>query len=364
MAGTYQSKNITRVDAEPKDERRWEMKWTVDGARWAVRAMLFVFLIGLASCQRREITYFMEAEVSITADWSEANLEYENNYGATAVFYPKAGGEPKILLLGDRTQGKVRLPKGHYSVVVFNRSFNDFSGLAFKGTDSYNTLEAYTVQVESRVVTKAGDTEDVIVNSPEKLAADAIEEFEVTEEMLGNYSKTPLTRGCTQEGCSLHFKPMELTKTVKVKVNVKGLHNVKQAHCTLSGVPTSVFLASGRTGEQTVIQEFAMENPVFNQDSYTEGSITGTLNVFGFDKELPHDLNLKANLVDGKTTVEQAFKEVDASENEDETGVISLYINAQTKDPIPDVKPEDGADSGFDAEVGGWGEEINSDIKI
>ena len=325
---------------------------------------LFLLLLFTTSCERREITYYMEAEVSITADWSRANLDHESDYGATAVFYPKAGGKPKTVLLGDRTQGKVRLPKGHYSVIIFNRSFNDFSGLAFKGTDKYNTLEAYTVKVESRVVTKTNETRDVIVNSPEKLASDAIEEFEITEEMLGNYSNTQLARGCTQDGCSLHFTPRELTQTVQVEVKVKGLHNVKQAHCTLSGVPTSVFLASGQTSEHTAIQEFALGNPVFDENSYTDGTITGTLNVFGFDSELPHDMDLKATLVDGKTVVEQTFKEVETSEKADETGIISLHISAETHETIPDVKPEDGAGSGFDAEVGEWGEEINSDIKI
>lgn len=327
-----------------------------------VLACICLFLF--SGCERREITYFMEAEVSITVDWSRANLENESNYGATAVFYPKTGGEPKIVLLGDRTQGKARLPKGHYSAVIFNRSFNDFSGLAFKGIDSYNTLEAYTVQVESRVITKTGETGNVIVKSPEKLASAAIEEFEITEEMLGNYGTFPLSRECTQDGCSLHFTPRELTQTVQVKVNVKGLNNVKQAYCTLSRVPTSVFLASGHTSGHSSMQEFVMGNPVFNEDSYTDGTITGTLNVFGFDKELPHDLDLKAGLVDGKTVVEQTFKEVDASEKTDETGVIILHINAEANEKIPDVKPEGGAGSGFDADVGGWGEEINSDIKI
>lgn len=356
MAGPHESENLIRVDAEPKNERRCEMK--------IKHLVIFLLLLSASACERREITYYMEAEVSITADWSRANLDYESNYGATAVFYPKAGGKPKIVLLGDRTQGKVRLTKGHYSVVIFNRSFNDFSGLAFRGTDKYNTLEAYTVQVESRVITKTNETRNVIVNSPEKLAADAIEELEITEEMLGNYSNPPLTRACTQDGCSLHFTPRELTQSVQVKVNVKGLHNVRQAHCTLSGVPTSVFLASGRTSEHTAIQEFAMENPVFDKDSYTDGTITGTLNVFGFDRELAHDLDLKAGLVDGKTVVEQTFKEVDASEKTDETGVIILHINAETHETMPDVKPEGGADSGFDADVGGWGEEVDSDIKI
>ncbi|MCS3023009.1 DUF5119 domain-containing protein [Bacteroides xylanisolvens] len=63
----------------------------------------------------------------------------EQKYGATAVFYPRNGGEPKIFMMGDRSGDAVRLPMGVYDIIVFNRSFNDFSNIAFRG-NSYETL--------------------------------------------------------------------------------------------------------------------------------------------------------------------------------------------------------------------------------
>lgn len=46
----------------------------------------------LCSCDRRDLTYSDEAEITITADWSKTGLsKLEGQYGATAVFYPIGG---------------------------------------------------------------------------------------------------------------------------------------------------------------------------------------------------------------------------------------------------------------------------------
>ena len=269
--------------------------------------------------------------------------------------------------MGDRTQGKVRLQTGHYNVIVFNRTFDDFNGVAFRGTDGFKTLEAYTMEVETRVNTRTNETTNVIVNSPEKLAVATLEDFEVTEDMLGNYSTETYmrtSRSCTQEGCALHFVPKEITRTMQVVVNVKGLHNVKRATCTLSGVPVSVFLADGRITENAATQEFTLGSPQFLPGSVSDGTLSGSLNVFGFDKSVAHELILTAYLVDGKTKVEQTLTNISITEKEGTLGVITLYIEANVSQTIPDVKPEGGSDSGFDADVGDWGEEEKSDIII
>ena len=41
----------------------------------------------------------------------------------------------------------------------------------------------------------------------------------------------------------------------------------------------------------------------------------------------------------------------------------TLILEASTE-KVPDVKPEGGAGSGFDVDVDGWGNEINTDIPI
>ena len=110
-----------------------------------MRKWIFLYLLFLlAGCERRELTYYNTAEIILTVDWSQSGLNNseEAAYGASAIFYPVDGGEPKIFLLGNYSQETVRLQQGVYNVIVFNRSFTDFSNIAFRGGDRYEMLEA------------------------------------------------------------------------------------------------------------------------------------------------------------------------------------------------------------------------------
>lgn len=139
----------------------------------------FVFL--LVACNRRELTYSPEATITISADWSQSGLnEKEQDYGATAIFYPTDGSTPFVALMGDRTYKTLCLKEGCYNVVLFNRSFDDFGNLCFRGEENYQTLEAYVKKMEIR---NESSSERIIMESPDELAADYIEGFEVTSDM-------------------------------------------------------------------------------------------------------------------------------------------------------------------------------------
>lgn len=326
--------------------------------------MLICVICGifLSACERRELTYYMESEITLTADWSKANLNYESAYGATVIFYPQDGRAPQVVLMGDRTQTTVRLGKGHYDIVLFNRSFNDFSSVAFRGQDKFETLEAYTRKVDTR------SGADLIVSSPEKLATAVIRDFEVTEGMLGNYAPAATRKNagsatCATGDCTLHFNPVPLTREIQATLTVKGLHNVYEAQCTLSNIYLSVFLADKRPGNILGKQEFTVENPVFNEGSQTEGTLTGTLNVFGIDTEETHEIKFKALLTDKQTVVEQELTGVTIKEGDvSGSDVLNLFIEASAPEVLPDVKPSGSTDSGFDADVDDWGKEENTEL--
>lgn len=334
------------------------------GILW--RPMFFLsLLLCLSSCDRRELTYYTEAEFEIRVDWSGAGLDAEEaGNGATAVFYPQDGGSPKIVLMGDRTYEKVRLRTGRYDVLVFNRSFTDFGSLSFRG-DRYRELEAYTRHVETRMDPETRTTTRVIVSSPEKLAADVLEDFEVSEEILGNYSPSTHGRsassGMTAGNFMLTFSPRCLTREVKVQVNVIGLNNIRQASGILTGVAESVNLSTGKVSEETVSQQFSLDEIAFTDGSPFNGTLTGYFNTFGFETEVLRQLHLQALLVDGKTVVDETF-DITAHEQE-EDGQLVLYIEV-TAPPIPDVKPEGGSEGGFDADVEDWGDEEESELPL
>lgn len=255
-----------------------------------------LWCIIFSACDRREITYYMESEITILADWSQADLtEHENQYGATAVFFPRGGGEPKRVLMGDRTRQKVRLTAGIYDVVLFNRSFHDFGAVAFRG-DLFHEFCVTAHKVETRINPDTRATTRVIVQTPEEVAADTHHAFEVTETMLGNYSAEAQRRMQSRaagsdtraeeddpERYTLRLKPEKLTQRVNVTLHIEGLHNVHHAVGIIDGVSESLALSTGSPVGQAVSQQFALTDIAFEEGSPFNGVLTGSFNVFGID---------------------------------------------------------------------------------
>ena len=325
--------------------------------------MYSITLLLLAACERRELTYYTEAELTISVDWSKAALsEEEEKYGATALFYPEGENEPIVVLMGDRNGKTVRLKEGLYNIVLFNRSFDDFSNIAFRGKDCYRKLEAYTKDIG----TKADESSSrVATESPDELAADFMGSLEVTADMLGNYS--PTRSGVAGSAVSdsifrLSLTPGKRTKDITVSIRIEGMNNIRTAFCRLSGVSESIFLASGESSEQTITQQFSLANPIYLPDSKTEGTMSASFSVFGFDEKITHELHLEALLIDGKTVYKEDFPNVKVTQTDSGNGSLRITIDQICQTPVPDVKPEGG--SGMDADVGDWDNEENSDIDI
>ena len=345
------------------DDRRWVMFLCL---------VLLCLVVLFTGCERRALTYYEVTELHILVDWSQSGLvAEEENYGSTILFYPRDGGAPHIFQMGERTGETVRLPMGTYDAIIFNRSFNDFSNIAFRG-DSYETLEAYARKVETRVDEVTRVETRTIISSPDELAVATLEGFIVTEDMLGNYSQTPYGRTAasrtveeeTDEIYTLRFVPKKLTRKVAAVLHIEGLNNIRSATCHLSGVAESIFLATGRTSANTVTQEFEPSNPEFYPGSPFNGTLSCHFEVFGLNYVDNNNLYLEALLVDGKTEFTGDCTNVKITENEDGTGVITLTLKADATEKVPDVNPEGGSDSGFDVDVDGWGDDIHTDIPI
>ena len=58
-----------------------------------MRFILLSFLLFI-SCNRRELTYYEVVGVTLMADWSQAGLEGEDTYGATADGQPYSRHHP------------------------------------------------------------------------------------------------------------------------------------------------------------------------------------------------------------------------------------------------------------------------------
>ena len=323
----------------------------------------FVFFMSVA-CNHREQFYSLETEIMICANWSRSGLnEKEQDYGATTVFYPTDGSIPIVVLMGDRMYKTVYLKEGCYDVILFNRSFDDFGNLGFRGEDAYRTLEAHV----KNVVTKDEPAAEIIItDSPDELAVDCMDGFEVTSGMSGNYLSIMANRSGkknadSKNACQLCFSPQKLTQKITVKIHIKGMNNIRNATCKLDGIAESVSLASGQISEKTVAQEFCLSNFAYDSGSVTDGILSATISVLGFDTGISHNLHLKAELMDGKTTFEEDFDDLKISRVE-EGGRMSFFIDMTCEENVPDVEVE--GSSGFDANVDDWDDEVNSDIDI
>lgn len=316
-------------------------------------------LVIFSACDRRELTYSNEAEITVTADWSKAGLsEQEGRYGATAVFYPTDGNAPITVLMGDRNRKTVRLKEGRYSVVVFNRSFDDFGSIAFRGTDACHTLEAYSKNAQG----KGTDSGKVATDSPDELAADCVEGFEVTPGMLGNYGPSATRNTEDPSPCRLCFTPRKLTGEITATIYIKGMNNIRTATCTLGGVAESVFLASGRPSERTMTQRFTLDTKTYLPGSRTDGTMSATFSVFGFDESVLHEVHFEAMLVDGKTEFVEELDDIKVNVSETDEGAIRITIDVTCGETVPTVRPE--GSSGMDADVEGWDKEDDKEIDI
>lgn len=318
-----------------------------------------IVLLCLCGCDRRDLTYvedYTTAEITVRADWSLANLDYEKDYGSTVIFYPQDGRGHKLTLMGDRTVETVRLEPGLYDAVLFNRSLTDFGGVAFRGHESLETFEAYATKTETR----GGEPpHEVITASPERIAVAVVHDFEVTEDMIGNYGRASSGRDVS---CLLELTPQEVTRSLQVKVNMQGVKNVRSAKCAIVGVPSSLFLHNGTSGGTSVTQEFSLGSAVLYPGSGKNGYMESTVNVFGFDAGREHEIRIEALLVDGTTVVSQTLTGITVTEKDNGNGVIGLYIEAVAPEVMPDVKPEGSEESGFDVDVSDWDKEEHEDI--
>ena len=324
----------------------------------AVAALLLT--TGLESCHRRELSYTDVAEIDVIADWSRSGLSArESNYGATVVFFPTDGGQPTVVLMGDRNGKTVRLPEGTYDVLLFNRTFEDFDNIGFRGHDRYHTLEAHLREdvrgADSRVVTEG----------PDELAADRREGFTVSQSMLGNYTRSRLARvgadtRADENRYELLMSPTTLTYTLEVIVNIKGLSNIHKAECSLTGMPESVYMHSGRPSDKTVEHRFDLASPRYEDGSTANGSLSSTITVFGFDETIA-SAHLRALLTDGKTIFEDDLDHTKIRRVNRDDGSVRIIVEFDCPTTVPTVS---GPSSGFDADVNDWSGEENHEIDI
>lgn len=304
-----------------------------------LRVFLLTLLVTpfIVSCSANRVSSDEKLEVAINVDWSESGLS-SSSEGATCIFYPKAGGAPIKILMGDRNYEKTLLSKGQYDVLVFNRTFGEFGNITFLEEDKFETIKACLKQEYTRSMN--------LLASPDELAVATCRDWQLDESSV----------------VTLQLTPRKLTRQIRIRLCGEGLENVYSAVGSLTGMPEAVKLADGSITEAVNMQLFNFNKTLTRSEGTVEYTLEATFNAFGFDEELNRELRFQAQLRDGKTLIEQDFG-INKVKIEQESGEEIIYIELVSR-TLPMVNPGINSGSSFDVAVDKWGDEVNNHIPV
>lgn len=339
------------------------------------RLILFVLIALLFwSCDtRRKIIDDKSVWVRVNVNWEESGIDPN---GTTIYFYPEREGMDPIRLVTHAQYDSVKLYSDNYSVVVFNDKEDEHNEISFRGMHSYVTSEAYTkIKNGSNRYSRA--SEEDIVENPNELGLARMTNLEMTRQMVDN-----------DERPTLSFTPKNKICIVKIKVHVKGLENASNVTSAsegiLSGLARAINLSKETPVHETATQMFTMSDRTYVPGTDNkDGAMYITFSAFGLAETAPgaekvrNMITLCFALRNGNLLELEPRDVTDLIvKSEEEVGGGSAGLNIITfnleiglgveGDPVIELpEVEQGSDdSGFNATVPGWGEEIPIDVPM
>ena len=330
---------------------------------------LWILLMLLVSCNHHELCYHHPhtAQVRVNVDWSE--FEEENPTGMTVMVYPADGGKPYTSVTHTLSHASFSLPEGTYHSLVFNQSVSEFGSLKFRQMDHYTEAEVVSASHESRWYEGRADGGRV-VTQPEWIATHCEEGGMVTREMVEKMRPEGKYRsGEGAEYVLSNLVAQNIIYTVHVRVYIKGIYNLRSARAAMDGLAEGYRFAAARPSNVTATYLMEEWKLTVDKNDPTRGYIDTNLYCFGLPdghqgKADENLFTLSVLLVDNKTVLDFPFMVGDKFESGDANVSLQLNLELTIADPLPDVKPEGGSGSGFDAIVEDWGEEIEHDIQM
>lgn len=336
--------------------------------------VLFVLLI-VSSCSHKELCYHHPhtASVQINVDWSR--FEKDNPSGMTVMVYSRAGVKEIEKQTNNLSYVIVDLLAGYYNSFVFNQSPSEYGTVDFVNMDRYSTAQVNATPVASRWYKTRAEKEKLAA-SPEWIGTHRVEDIEITDEMVKITGENKLanmnTRDIASDFIVARHYPENIIYTIKVKIHLKNVYNLKSARASLDGMAEGFMFSTGNRTESKVTHLLENWRLVVDKTDPTLGYIETAITSFGLPRDHKaladeNNFNLSVLLVDNKTIIDFSYEVGDRFQfKSDETGKLTLECEIELwgKDPLPDVKPEGGGNDGFDAWVEDWGDEENLDFEL
>lgn len=328
-----------------------------------------VLAVAVTSCDLRPLYIEGETpvEVLVLTDWTQLGGDPT---GSTICFYPEDQGKtPLTFKTNSVTRTVVNVPSGYYTVQVFNRTVDEFGTMRFTGMESLSTVRAI---LEEKLFSWVGraDTVGRTVYEPEEIVVGRADHFYVRT--IGERTtslRTKADSGSGMEIDSVQVTPQRVRYAGTVSVRIHGIHNIRSMRAYLTGMAGEAYLATRSAGE--TLATHVLESWRLDRDTgdYTKGWVRGEFHCFGLPDQYKGDrraennrLVLEFRLVDNKTVIRrivEAGAMVDQNEAERTDNIV-----VETAIVLPDVKPEEGSESGFDVTFTDWDDPIDIPVGI
>lgn len=282
--------------------------------------VLFIAVVAtqFTSCERRplEEEFYETALIPVKIDWSKSGIPVTEPDGSGYVhrvsirFFPKDGSPAFDRYLESNViEGRIEVPIGEYSVVIFNESVRDMywdDAIMFSDIDDYSNFSA-TIKydnLENYPFYNPVLGEKVIVE-PFLLSSWSLETFNVTEEMV------LITRDVTSTQKSTEADEMinalsnvvmrHLTHNVTVTAKVKNLVSAQLIQGALRSFAGKVYLASAQTEEVPVTYVFKLNSRRWDDAAKINGTVSKSFLSFGrFPQNEQYWLNMDVIFVTGE----------------------------------------------------------------
>ena len=314
-----------------------------------------IFFLFVSSCERRPLTYDYQAGyvLGVHTDW----LHLPNRpLGVSIRCYPRDGDKPTVIQSNNVDYNTVRLRSGIYDIVVFNQIPSDFTRLHFRGLDIYDDLEIYGVKSPFN---KNSNKDFTYYEEPNFIAVDTMVGFEVTDDMVGYFSKN---NGLVAAK-DIYFTPPLVIYTMHINVIIKGIQYMRSVRANISNLACSYRFCNGSRSDGSAthqLDEWSLKSDAVDK---TKGVLSTRLETFGLcDIDDAYKMfNMFIKLRDKEQTEIRRSFILDDLITEDNL-TLKLDVTLDFGEPLPEIEIEGGG--GFDAEVGDWDDDVIEDVEI
>ena len=285
------------MDTQTQIKRRNKYTWAL-----CLTAACMMLLQG--ACQRRESEddiLSRAALIKVKIDWSRTGLDPTaksddaNRIRRVSIrFFPKDGRPVFDMFLETNvTEGKLLVPVGSYSVIIFNESLNDnqWRGrITFSDENNYTNFAANAVpyadtQREQQFPFYRPRGGERFIDEPLLLASWNLDNFDVTEGMvLVSHGRKPTYHIPARENNMLNafsnvvMRP--LTHRVTLTAQAENLALMQTGYMAFQGLANKVYMASGLTSSTSATYLFTLDERTYDANKRS-GTVSSSFLSFG-----------------------------------------------------------------------------------